>query len=171
MTTTQGEHAQPALSYEQQRAIMEGERNASLAAFDHDSSLSRDGKRLYEVGFTNGWDRHAALVSALAASAGSEAVAQAEGVFEFWWADHMPNATQEEAWREWCYLLRPRAVTVTHPSPTEGAGWRPGQPITEAMHIAAVKVLRRASGLDGLPQRMLDAMIAAAPPASEAKGA
>ena len=60
---------------------------------------------------------------------------------------------------------------ATHPSPPEGAGWRPGQPITEAMHIAAVKVLRRASGLDGLPQRMLDAMIAAAPPASEAKGA
>ena len=32
------------------------------------------------------------------------------------------------------------------------------------MHIAAVKVLQRASGVDGLPQRMLDAMLAAAQP-------
>jgi len=34
-------------------------------------------------------------------------------------------------------------------------------PITEEMHIAAVKVLHRANGVDGLPQRMLDAMLAA----------
>lgn len=33
--------------------------------------------------------------------------------------------------------------------------------ITEEQHVAAVKVLLRASGLDGLPQRMLDAMLAA----------
>lgn len=38
--------------------------------------------------------------------------------------------------------------------------------ITEEQHVAAVKVLLRANGLDGLPQRMLDAMIAAAPPAA-----
>lgn len=42
-------------------------------------------------------------------------------------------------------------------------GWTVGQPITEEMHVAAVKVLHRAPGLDGLPQRMLDAMVAAAP--------
>jgi len=36
--------------------------------------------------------------------------------------------------------------------------------VTEDMHQAAVKVLHRASGLDGLPQRMLDAMLSAAPP-------
>ncbi len=35
--------------------------------------------------------------------------------------------------------------------------------VDEKMHIAAVKVLLRAHGIDGLPQRMLDAMIAAAP--------
>jgi hypothetical protein len=35
--------------------------------------------------------------------------------------------------------------------------------VTEDMHVAAVKVLQRANGLDGLPQRMLDAMLAAAP--------
>jgi hypothetical protein len=35
--------------------------------------------------------------------------------------------------------------------------------ITEEQHIAAVKVLLRANRLDGLPQRMLDAMRAAAP--------
>lgn len=36
-------------------------------------------------------------------------------------------------------------------------------PITEGMHAAACKVLTRANGLDGTPQRMLDAMLAAAP--------
>lgn len=35
--------------------------------------------------------------------------------------------------------------------------------VTEEMHVAAVKVLNRASGLDGLPQRMLDAMLAVEP--------
>ena len=48
-------------------------------------------------------------------------------------------------------------------------GWKLApQPITEEMHVAAVKVLHRAHGVDGLPQRMLDAMVAAAtqPPAS-----
>lgn len=44
-------------------------------------------------------------------------------------------------------------------------------PITEEMHIAASKVLLRSSGLDGTPQRMLDAMLAAAPqPAGEPVG-
>lgn len=38
-----------------------------------------------------------------------------------------------------------------------------GWTVTEEMHVAAVKVLQRANGLDGLPQRMLDAMLAAAP--------
>lgn len=36
-------------------------------------------------------------------------------------------------------------------------------PITEEMHVAAVKVLHRANGVEGLPQRMLDAMLAARP--------
>lgn len=41
--------------------------------------------------------------------------------------------------------------------------------VTEEMHIAAAKVLHRSTGVDGLPQRMLDAMLAAAPtpPAQE----
>jgi len=43
-------------------------------------------------------------------------------------------------------------------------GWKLVQtPITEEMHVAAVKVLHRAPGLAGLPQRMLDAMLAATP--------
>lgn len=49
----------------------------------------------------------------------------------------------------------PQAVAVPQ-------GWTLGQPITEEMHVATVKVLRRASGLDGTPQRILDAMLAAA---------
>jgi hypothetical protein len=40
--------------------------------------------------------------------------------------------------------------------------------VTEDMHVAAVKVLQRASGLDGLPQRMLDAMLAVVPPVAPA---
>jgi len=35
-------------------------------------------------------------------------------------------------------------------------------PITEEMHIAAIKALLRAPGINDLPQRMLDAMIQAA---------
>lgn len=35
--------------------------------------------------------------------------------------------------------------------------------ITEQMHVAACKEIVRSDGLDGLPQRMLDAMLAAAP--------
>jgi len=51
-----------------------------------------------------------------------------------------------------------------------GANWVAGQAITEDMHVAACKVLSRAHGLAGLPQRMLDAMLSAAPqpPASPA---
>lgn len=37
--------------------------------------------------------------------------------------------------------------------------------VTEEMHQAACKVLLRATGMDGTPQRMLDAMRATAPPA------
>ena len=43
-----------------------------------------------------------------------------------------------------------------------------GYKITEEQHVAAVKVLHRAAGVDGLPQRMLDAMLAAAPQPPEA---
>ena len=49
------------------------------------------------------------------------------------------------------------------PCPKHPQGWLPGQSITEEMHVAACKVLTRANGLDGTPQRMLDAMLAAAP--------
>lgn len=49
-------------------------------------------------------------------------------------------------------------------APVVPQGWK----ITEEMHVAAVKVLHRASGVDGLPQRMVDAMLAAAPQPPEA---
>lgn len=39
----------------------------------------------------------------------------------------------------------------------------PQNPITEEMHQAACRVLTRAQGLDGTPQRLLDAMRAVAP--------
>ena len=51
--------------------------------------------------------------------------------------------------------------TAKHPPAT--APVPQGYKITEDQHVAAVKVLLRASGVDGLPQRMLDAMLAAAP--------
>lgn len=49
--------------YEHDRAIMEGERNASLVAFDHDGGLTLAEERLYESAFANGWDRHAAVAA------------------------------------------------------------------------------------------------------------
>ena len=61
------------------------------------------------------------------------------------------------AWEAWQAARRAPAVPVPH-----------GYKITEDQHVAAVKVLQRASGVDGLPQRMLDAMLAAAPKPPEA---
>lgn len=68
----------------------------------------------------------------------------------------------------WHAVQASRAALSAEPVPAPQAlpvpkGWTLGQPITEEMHVAAVRVLRRASGLDGTPQRMLDAMLAAAP--------
>ena len=46
----------------------------------------------------------------------------------------------------------------------QAPGWQLApEKITEEQHKAACKVLQRANGLDGLPQRMLDAIRAAAP--------
>lgn len=50
---------------------------------------------------------------------------------------------------------------LVEPAPVPTSAW-PSQ-ITEEMHQAACKVLTRATGLDGTPQRMLDAMLATAP--------
>lgn len=62
------------------------------------------------------------------------------------------------------------AAKAAKPAPNYPAvpeGWAlVKSPITEDMHRAAVKVLVRANGVDGLPQRMLDAMVATAPPAT-----
>ena len=43
-------------------------------------------------------------------------------MFEFWWADHAPNATQEEAWAEWCSLMRPGPVVAAPPT-AQAEGW------------------------------------------------
>lgn len=56
------------------------------------------------------------------------------------------------------------AAATPAPAPAVPQGWNLVQtPITEEMHVAAAKVLHRAPGLAGLPQRMLDAMLAATP--------
>lgn len=53
-------------------------------------------------------------------------------------------------------------------APQPAASLRLAIKVTEEMHVAACKVLNRANGLDDLPQRMVDAMLAAAPqPAAE----
>lgn len=44
-----------------------------------------------------------------------------DAVFEFWWADHCPNATQADAWEEWCAL---RSNQPAQPQP------QPAQPLT-----------------------------------------
>jgi hypothetical protein len=50
------------------------------------------------------------------------------------------------------------------PQQAQAPGWQlVPEKITEEQHVAACKVLLRANGLDGLPQRMLDAIRAAAP--------
>jgi len=57
-----------------------------------------------------------------------------------------------------------RALAASAPSREAPEGWKLiTYPMTEEMHVAACKVLHRAPGLHGLPQRMLDAMLAAAP--------
>lgn len=48
---------------EHQMAIMQGERNASLDAYSRVAYLTGAESRLYEVGFTNGWDRRDRLAS------------------------------------------------------------------------------------------------------------
>ena len=50
-----------AMTYERGRAIMEGERNASLDAYSRVVLLTSTEVRLYETAFTNGWNRCAAL--------------------------------------------------------------------------------------------------------------
>lgn len=50
--------------YERQRAIMEGERNDSLAAFQQGQPLDLKGQRIYESGFSNGWARASRAVAA-----------------------------------------------------------------------------------------------------------
>ncbi|PZQ69583.1 MAG: hypothetical protein DI563_19380 [Variovorax paradoxus] len=59
-------------SYEHKRAIMEGERNASVAALEKAEILGPHDTRPYEMGFTNGWDR--ALSTHHAAPAGEVVV-------------------------------------------------------------------------------------------------
>ena len=50
------------------------------------------------------------------------------------------------------------------PQQAQAPGWQlVPEKITEEQHVAACKVLLRANGMDGLPQRMLDAIRAAAP--------
>ncbi|AFU45412.1 hypothetical protein C380_08550 [Acidovorax sp. KKS102] len=58
------QQAPEAPSYEHQRAIMVGERNASLDAYSRVVYLTQTESRIYEAAFTNGWNRLAALVEA-----------------------------------------------------------------------------------------------------------
>lgn len=55
--------AEPAVvpTYEQRRAVMEAERNASKEAHERGVPLGDTGRRVYEIAFTNGWDRALAL--------------------------------------------------------------------------------------------------------------
>lgn len=77
------------------------------------------------------------------------------------------NGTQ--SWYE-SFVAIDRLASLPSPAePQVPVGWKLVRtPITEDMHVAAVKVLHRASGVDGLPQRMVDAMLAAAPSATTA---
>jgi hypothetical protein len=85
----------------------------------------------------------------------------------------MHEAGEKELARIWTKVEAIRAKQAAKPkhSPLPGQAAALAQQavparrivVSEAMHVAACKVLLRAHGLDGLPQRMLDAMLAAAP--------
>ena len=57
VVTPQPGAAYAAQDFEHQRAIMEGERNASLDAYSRVVHLTSAESRLYESAFTSGWDR------------------------------------------------------------------------------------------------------------------
>lgn len=94
---------------------------------------------------------------------------QGRAEFEAWACDRYPSidltrdgndyskALAKDYWSLWQAARRAPVVLVQQ-----------GYKITEEQHVAAVKVLHRAAGVDGLPQRMLDAMLAAAPQLPEA---
>lgn len=97
-------------------------------------------------------------------------VADERAAFEAWWrgytksikAPHFEGGAYifpvaNTAWNTWQAARRAPVVLVPQ-----------GYKITEEQHVAAVKVLHRAAGVDGLPQRMIDAMLAAAPQPPEA---
>jgi len=50
--------------------VIEAERNASAEVWNRGMPMDSIAARFYEAGFTDGWDRHAALAAALAAQAG-----------------------------------------------------------------------------------------------------
>lgn len=62
-TAAQQGAAYAAQDSEHQMAIMQGERNASLDAYSRVVYLTGAESRLYEAGFTNGWDRRDRLAS------------------------------------------------------------------------------------------------------------
>ena len=80
--------------HERDRAIMEGERNASLDAYSRVVLLTSAESRLYEAAFTNGWDRCAAHVQKPA-----EIEHVAGDVSKNWAESNMSTqpATQQEA--------------------------------------------------------------------------
>ena len=113
-------------------------------------------ERVMLNGKWEGWQARASL----AASAGSEPVASI----------YITPAGEREM-DDWKVKLPPgRNLLYTHPSPPEGAGWKwvPTVPTNAMLHAAAAT-----QGTDGVTPiwHAYQAMIAAAPPASEAKGA
>ena len=84
----------------------------------------------------------------------------------------MQYVTEQEDWTWEDLLASAEAITEEQYGDIAAAPAAPHgfalvrSPITEAMHAAACKVLAQAIGLDGTPQRMLDAMLAAAAPAA-----
>lgn len=59
-----------------------------------------------EAGEAQGWKPTAEDYAKCGPSAaeGAGPLASDDEMFEFWWADRMPKATQSEAWAEWCAL-------------------------------------------------------------------
>lgn len=105
---------------ERDRAIMEGERNASLDAYKRGAwPCTAAMERSYEAGFTNGWNRRASLSLP---AAGQEPVATDEWKVRGYLAKTLKcwhRLTGEEA-AELVAMTQRLAGLYLHPSPPEG---------------------------------------------------
>lgn len=120
-------------SYEHQRAIMEGERNASLDAYSRVIYLTGAESQLYEAGFTNGWQR----ASHGQAPAQPNAVFDEKGFHE-WVLRNLPDDTIIGSSAYWADHLTAWAKRFVHAAPTLTPQSDPLQPLVALQEKAGM---------------------------------